>query len=72
MTIALVIFQHYVVKKTQSTAIEADSLHYISDILVNISIIIALILAQRGFLNADAFLGIIIAFYISYTAWKNW
>ena len=38
LTLALVIFQRYVVKKTGSVAISADSLHYQSDLLVNVGV----------------------------------
>ena len=70
MTIALVVLQKYVVKKTKSAAIAADSLHYFSDILANVSIIVALLLAQWGFKHVDAGLGIIIAVFILHSAWQ--
>jgi len=69
LTIALVGFQRYVVAKTRSTAIAADSLHYVSDILSNLAIIVALGLAVMGYAQADAFIGIAIAFYIGYSAY---
>lgn len=70
LTIALVLLQKHVVKKTRSTAIEADSLHYFSDILANASVMVALALAQWGFQNVDAGLGIIIAAFIVHSAWQ--
>jgi ferrous-iron efflux pump FieF len=70
LTMALVVFQKHVVKKTQSNAIEADSLHYFSDILANLSIIVALLMAQWGFKHVDAGLGIIIAAFIVHSAWQ--
>ena len=70
LTIALVFLQKHVVRKTQSNAIEADSLHYFSDILANASIIVALLLAQWGFKHVDAGLGIIIAAFIVHSAWQ--
>ncbi len=45
LTVMLVKYQRYVVKETGSIAIAADSLHYISDLLLNSSVIIALILS---------------------------
>lgn len=70
-TIALVLFQKYVVKKTKSSAIGADSLHYISDLLMNVSIIVALVLSSKfGMVYADPIFAIFIAVYISYGAWK--
>ncbi|HSC74865.1 MAG TPA: cation diffusion facilitator family transporter [Pseudomonadales bacterium] len=70
LTIALVSLQKYVVKKTHSNAIEADSVHYLSDILANASIIVALLLSQWGYKHVDASLGIIIAVFILHSAWQ--
>lgn len=70
LTIVLVLFQQYVVKKTRSAAIEADSLHYLSDILSNGSVMVALAATHWGYLHVDAGLGIVIAAYILRTAWQ--
>ena len=70
LTIALVGFQQYVVKRTGSAAVEADALHYLSDILANGSVIIALFAAQWGYQHIDAGLGMIIAAFILRTAWQ--
>lgn len=70
LTIVLVGFQQYVVKRTGSAAVEADSLHYLSDIMANGSVIIALLAAQWGYQHIDAGLGIIIAAFILRTAWQ--
>lgn len=64
VTIVLLQFQHYVVRKTSSSAITADSLHYKSDILLNISILLALLLSSYGWRYSDALFGILIACYI--------
>jgi len=65
LTIGLVIFQRYVVKKTQSVAVSADSLHYTTDILVNIGVIIALVVSvQTGILWFDPLIAGVIALYI--------
>ena len=69
-TLALLKYQHYVIKKTGSTAIRADALHYATDLLTNVSIIVALALTLYGWQNADAWFAIIIAIYIFYSAWK--
>lgn len=68
VTIVLVSFQRYVVKQTGSTAITADSLHYKSDILLNISILCALFLSSLGWQQGDAVFGILISFYILWSA----
>jgi len=68
LTVALLIFQRKVVRETGSTAIHADSLHYRSDILLNSSILIALLLTHFGWLQMDAIFAIGIAFYIFWSA----
>ncbi len=70
LTLALVLFQRYVIKKTNSTAISADSLHYQTDLLVNASVIVSLFLATRmGWGIADPLFGIVIALFILWGAW---
>ncbi len=68
-TIALVVFQQYVIKRTQSTAIKADALHYKTDLLVNASVIIALLLSVYGWVGFDPVFAIGIAAFILYSAW---
>ena len=68
LTIALLTFQRKVVRETGSTAIHADSLHYRSDILLNSSILLALLLTRFGWLQMDAIFAIGIAFYIFWSA----
>ena len=68
LTVALLIFQRKVVRETGSTAIHADSLHYRSDILLNSSILLALLLTHFGWLQMDAIFAIGIAFYIFWSA----
>ena len=67
-TIGLLLIQRHVVARTQSTAIRADALHYRADLLMNSSIIAALLLAYYGVTRADAVFGIGIAIYIGYGA----
>jgi ferrous-iron efflux pump FieF len=70
-TIVLVAAQRYVVRRTGSIAISADRAHYVSDILVNLGVIVGIILATKfGFLVADPLVGIIIAGIIAWTAWS--
>lgn len=68
LTLILVIFQKYVIKKTNSQAISADSLHYQSDLLMNVAIIVALVLSWTGFTHADAIFALLIGAYIMYSA----
>ena len=68
MTALLLAYQRHVVSVTHSTAIRADSLHYRSDLLLNASILLALILAGFGWERMDAIFGIAIALYILWSA----
>ena len=70
MTVALLMLQHRVVKATGSNAVRADSLHYRSDLLLNGSILVALVLASVGFPQLDAWFGLGIACYILWSAIK--
>lgn len=72
LSLALVWYQRKVISLTQSVAIKADSLHYVSDLLTNTSIIVALVLSFVGFSQADAILAIAIALYIFYIAIQIW
>ncbi len=69
-TLILISFQKYVIKHTNSTAIKADALHYKTDLLVNASVIVALLLTFYGKGYFDALFGIGIALFILYSAWE--
>lgn len=70
VTIALVTFQSYVVKKTGSMAIKADSMHYRTDIAMNGAVLLALILAGIGWQWADGVFAIAVSIYILHGAWE--
>lgn len=70
LTAALLMVQGYVVKITGSNAIRADSLHYRSDLLLNGSILVALLLAQFGWQQMDAIFGLGIALYILWSSFQ--
>lgn len=70
LTALLVWYQRKVVKATGSPAIEADSLHYQTDLYMNAAILVAMVLSIQGFIYADAIFAIGIAFYILYNAGK--
>jgi len=67
-TLALLSLQGHVIRKTNSTAIKADSLHYKTDLLVNGSVIAALWLSVRGWAGFDALFAGAIALYILFSA----
>lgn len=70
VTAILVFYQRYVVSVTQSPAIEADSLHYQTDLFMNAAILVAMLFNGAGFIYADAIFAIAIAFYIAFNAVK--
>lgn len=68
LTLALLALQRKVIRLTGSTAVRADSLHYRSDLLLNGSILLALLLARFGWPQLDALFGLGIALYILWSA----
>ncbi|WP_354622837.1 cation diffusion facilitator family transporter [Psychromonas sp. MME2] len=70
VTLLLVSFQSYVVKRTGSMAIRADSLHYRTDIALNSAVLLALILAGFGWHWADGVFAIVVSLYIFHGAWE--
>jgi len=69
LTLGLVAFQKYVVRKTKSLAVSADSLHYAGDVLINASVILSLGLgAWLGWTLLDPLFAIAIALYLVATA----
>ena len=70
VTIALVLFQRYVVIKTNSMAIKADALHYRTDIILNSAVLLAILLAGYGWHWADGVFAIAVSLYILQGAWE--
>jgi ferrous-iron efflux pump FieF len=70
-TFALLAYQRQVIARTGSVAIRADNVHYQSDLLLNLSVIVALLLDQYGGLTgADPIFGIAIALWLAWGAFK--
>lgn len=70
LTAALLMYQRKVIRLTQSPAIQADKLHYQTDLLMNTAILIAMLLNMYGIVYADAVFAILIAIYIFTSALK--
>src|SRR5437870_10738119 len=69
VTIGLVLFQRHVVRRTGSIAITADELHYRSDVVLNVSVIAALVLGSALQLPIlDPLFGAAIGVWIVYSA----
>ncbi|QBY04617.1 cation diffusion facilitator family transporter [Thalassotalea sp. HSM 43] len=70
LTLGLVAIQRHVINKTRSIAISADSLHYQSDLLLNLGVIIALLLSQYGFIYADGAFAVLVGVFLGVGAIK--
>ena len=70
LTLGLVILQKYVIAKTNSMAISADSLHYQSDLILNLGVLAALFLSQGYWLRADGVFTLMVGVYLLYGALK--
>ena len=68
ITLILVTIQSLALRKTNSVAIKADSLHYKGDILMNLGVLFALVLNQQGIVTIDAWVAVAIACYLMFGA----
>ena len=70
LTFLLVAYQRHVVRKTNSVAISADSLHYAGDLLMNVAVLVALALGgYLGWRYADPLFGLGIGLYLLYNVY---
>lgn len=64
LSLILVVFQSYVVRKTNSLAISGDHLHYKGDLFMNLGVVGAAFASSQGWIYADGIFGLLIAGYI--------
>jgi ferrous-iron efflux pump FieF len=70
-TAVLLWYQRRIIRETGSVAIMADNVHYQSDVLLNGSVILALVLDQFvGWHGADPIMGIAIALWLAWGAFQ--
>jgi ferrous-iron efflux pump FieF len=70
-TFVLLAYQRMVVRKTGSVAIHADHVHYQTDLLLNIAVIVAIVLdTMLRIKGADAVFGMVIALWLLWGAWR--
>jgi len=63
------LFQKYVVKISKSKAIESDQYHYLTDLYINISVLISILISGwTTYLFVDSLIGLIIAVFVIYSA----
>jgi len=70
LTLLLVAFQQYVIRLTRSVVISADALHYKSDLLLNLGVLVAIFLSQGIWLMADGLFTIGVGCYLMWGAGK--
>ncbi len=71
-TLALLAYQRFVIARTRSLAIHADHVHYQSDLLLNLAVIVALVLDRyAGLSGADPLFGLGIAAWLLWGAWRS-
>ena len=68
LTLMLVAFQRYVIKRTGSIIISGDALHYQSDLFLNLGVLIAIFLSQGVWVQADGVFTILVALYLMFGA----
>jgi ferrous-iron efflux pump FieF len=68
LTLFLVFFQRFVIKRTGSIVISADALHYQSDLFLNAGVLAAIFLSQGIWLQADGVFTIAVALYLLFGA----
>ena len=67
-TLALLAFQRHVIQRTDSPAIRADALHYVTDLATNGATLLALGLAGLGWHGVDPLLGLGIGAFVLWSA----
>lgn len=69
LTLCLVLFQRWVYRRTQSLAVKADSAHYVSDILMNIAVVIALVGVSFNWLWMDPAVALLVVVILIKSVW---
>ena len=70
LTVVLVMFQNYVVRKTKALSIKADRAHYAGDSLMNLGVLVSLLASKYlGWTWVDGAFGIAVAIYLFWTVY---
>jgi len=71
LTIALIMYQKYVVEKSKSIAIESDQYHYLTDTFINLSVLFSVVISGwTRFIFIDAVVGLLISGVVLYNAFS--
>ncbi len=71
MTLVLLAWQRHVIRRTGSLAVRTDHVHYQSDLLLNLAVIVALALdGYAGIAGADPVFALGIAVWLAWNAWR--
>ncbi len=70
MAIGLILYERSVIKRTGSLAVSADQTHYLGDLVTNIGVVIAILLATvLGWQLADPIIALLVAAVLVGSAW---
>ncbi|MEP6830421.1 MAG: cation diffusion facilitator family transporter [Rhizomicrobium sp.] len=70
MAVGLILYEREVIKRTGSLAVSADQTHYVGDLVTNIGVVIAILLANGlGWLRADPIIALVVAAVMVTSAW---
>lgn len=69
LTLILLVYQSFVIKKTGSRLIIVDKIHYLTDLLTTLAVIISVYLSETWVI-IDTLVGIAIAIYIIHSSYK--
>ena len=71
LILGLLLYQRFVIRRTGSLVVSADELHYRSDLILNLSVILSLVISVNlRWPYADPLFGIAIGVWILYGAWR--
>lgn len=65
----LIYFQKYVARKTDSTLVKGDTLHYLSDFCMNLAVIATLVISSY-ISHVDIVFGVVVGVYVLFCAFK--
>jgi ferrous-iron efflux pump FieF len=69
--ICLILYERSVVARTGSVAVTADATHYFGDLVSNIGVVVAIVLATRlGWILADPIIALLVALVLVVSAWS--